>query len=223
MVGRPVGFAETKSVRQLMSEATAVDSLPEGEKEIMGELNSVFDRQVDPNAPAQRDGALQSTIFGPDGHFILNIPAPQIVFEGIGVANSALPDTMGAVGPNDYMQTVNGTGVRIFAKDGTPRGPAFKLSTLFARLGGVPANTDNGDALVLYDRIANRWVLTQFAFASSATPPYHQPIAVSKTSDPMGEYWAYDFITPGIEFPDYGKIGTWPDAYYSPIASLPMA
>ena len=47
-----------------------------------------------------------------------------------------------------------------------------------------------------------------------ATPPYHQTIAVSKTGDPTGEYWAYDFITPGNEFPDYGKIGSWPDGYY---------
>jgi len=46
------------------------------------------------------------------------------------------------------------------------------------------------------------------------TPPYHQPIAVSKTGDPTGAYWAYDFITPGNDFPDYGKIGAWPDAYY---------
>ena len=54
----------------------------------------------------------------------------------------------------------------------------------------------------------------QFAFTSTTTPPYHQTIAVSKTSDPTGEYWAYDFITPGNEFPDYGKIGSWPDGYY---------
>ena len=47
-----------------------------------------------------------------------------------------------------------------------------------------------------------------------ATPPYHQPIAVSKTGDPTGEYWAYDFITPGNDFPDYGKIGAWSDGYY---------
>ena len=62
--------------------------------------------------------------------------------------------------------------------------------------------------------MANRWILSQFAFSSSATPPYHQPIAVSKTGDPTGDYWAYDFITPGNEFPDYGKIGAWSDGYY---------
>ena len=62
--------------------------------------------------------------------------------------------------------------------------------------------------------MANRWVLSQFAFVSSTTPPFHQPIAVSKTGDPTGEYWAYDFITPGNDFPDYGKIGAWSDGYY---------
>ncbi len=152
--------------------------------------------------------------FGPDGRFQLKIPSPILVFEGVGVANSAPPDPTGAVGPNDYVQIVNGGGVRIFDKNGVPRGPAFKLSTLFAPLGGIPASTDNGDGLVLYDRMANRWILSQFAFASSTTPPYHQPIAVSKTGDPTGEYWAYDFITPGNEFPDFGKIGAWPDGYY---------
>ena len=76
------------------------------------------------------------------------------------------------------------------------------------------STNNNGDGLALYDRMANRWILSQFAFTSSTTPPYHQTIAVSKTGDPTGEYWAYDFITPGNEFPDYGKIGSWPDGYY---------
>ena len=93
-------------------------------------------RRPNPNAPVQKDGALQSG-FGADGHFKLNIPSPIVVFEGVGVNGSAPPDTVGAVGPNDYVQAVNGGGVRIFDKNGVPRGPAFKLSTLFAPLGGV--------------------------------------------------------------------------------------
>ncbi|MGI8956557.1 MAG: hypothetical protein ACR2II_06550 [Chthoniobacterales bacterium] len=213
VVGHPVGFAETRPVRELMNEVSQVDQEIVQEGEEVNELNTVFNRKANRHGPPQKDGALQSS-FGPDGHFKLNIPSPILVFEGVGVNGSAPPDTVGAVGPNDYVQAVNGGGVRIFDKAGVPRGPAFKLSTLLAPLGGVAAANDNGDALVLYDRMANRWVLTQFAFASSATPPYHQPIAVSKTSDPTGAYWAYDFITPGNEFPDYGKIGAWSDGYY---------
>jgi hypothetical protein len=213
VVGRAVGFAETRPVRELMSAVDQVDLELQREAEEMNELNTVFNRKPNSHGPSQRDGALQSA-FGQDGHFKLNIPAPIVVFEGVGVTNSAPPDTEGAVGPNDYVQIVNGGGVRIFDKNGVPRGPAFKLSTLFAPLGGVAARNDNGDGLVLYDRMANRWVLSQFAFTSTTTPPYHQPIAVSKTGDPTGAYWAYDFITPGDDFPDYGKIGAWSDGYY---------
>jgi hypothetical protein len=213
VVGHAVGFAETRPVRELMASANQTDRELQEEAEEKNELNTVFNRKANPHAPAQSDGALQSS-FGPVSLFKLNIPSPILVFEGVGVTNSAPPDTEGAVGPNDYVQIVNGGGVRIFDKNGVPRGPAFKLSTLFAPLGGVAASNDNGDGLVLYDRMANRWILSQFAFTSTTTPPYHQPIAVSKTGDPTGAYWAYDFITPGNDFPDYGKIGAWPDAYY---------
>ncbi|MEP6810571.1 MAG: dockerin type I domain-containing protein, partial [Chthoniobacterales bacterium] len=115
--------------------------------------------------------------------------------------------------PNDYVQTVN-VRVQIFSKAGVARGPSFLMSSLLRPLGGVCAGNDNGDPVVVYDRIANRWVLTQFAFTDTATPPFHQCVAVSKTSDPTGAYWAYDFITPGNEFPDYGKFTAWSDAYY---------
>ena len=213
IVGRAVGFAETRPVRELMAEVGQVDRELQGENEEINELNTVIIRQPNPHAPPQKDGALQSS-FGPDGRFKLNIPSPIVVFEGLAATNFAPPDNEGAVGPNDYVQIVNGGGVRIFDKNGVPRGPAFQLSTLFSAFEPPVSTNNNGDGLALYDRMANRWILSQFAFTSTTTPPYHQTIAVSKTGDPTGEYWAYDFITPGDEFPDYGKIGSWPDGYY---------
>ena len=100
----------TRSISELQREAEEVN-----------ELNAVFHRKLNPHSPAQKDGALQSA-FGPDGHFKLNIPTPIVVFEGVGVNNSAPPETAGAVGPNDYVQVVNGGGIHIFAKDGMARG-----------------------------------------------------------------------------------------------------
>src|SRR5205814_2273024 len=118
----------------------------------------------------------------------------------------APPDPTGAVGPNDYVQTTNNL-VRIYDKNGVPRGPFFKLSSLFASIGGICSTTNLGDTIVLYDRMSNRWLISQFAFASQTSPPYHQCIAVSKNADPTGGYWTYDFITSGAEFPDYPKFG----------------
>ena len=131
MVGHAVGFAETRPVRELMASAGQVDRELQEEAEEKNELNTVFNRKPNPHAPAQRT-AHCSLLLDRMALFKLNIPSPILVFEGVGVTNSAPPDNEGAVGPNDYVQIVNGGGVRIFDKNGVPRGPAFKLSTLFA-------------------------------------------------------------------------------------------
>ncbi len=151
----------------------------------------------------------------------LNIPAPITSFEGVSNQDNfnafgfrvSPPDTNGDVGPNHYVQMVNLL-VRIFDKSGNPLTGPFKLSSLFAPLGGQCAAGDAGDPIVLYDPLADRWLLSQFAFVSLSTPPYHECIAISRTGDPTGSYFLYDFVTPGNEFPDYPKLGVWPDAYY---------
>jgi hypothetical protein len=100
-------------------------------------------------------------------------------------------------------------------KNGNPRGAPFTQSSLFGALGGICSVNNNGDPIVLYDRLANRWLLSQFAFTGTGTaPPYHECIAISKTPDPTGSYFLYDFVLPGTEFPDYPKLGVWPDGYY---------
>ena len=150
-------------------------------------------------------------------------PAPGLTFDGNSAADNtavfgstvAPPDTNGAVGPNHYVQITNDL-VGIYTKAGTLVSPPgkFALSKLFTSIGGVCATTDDGDIIAQYDKLANRWILSQFGFTSTATPPYHQCVAISKTSDPTGAYYAYDFQLPGQEFPDYPKLGTWPNGYF---------
>ena len=71
---------------------------------------------------------------------------------------------------------------------------------------------NNGDPTVQYDRLANRWILHQFAFNSTNTQNAFC-FAVSQTNDATGAYnlYEYDFAN---SLPDYPKIGVWPDAYY---------
>ena len=61
-----------------------------------------------------------------------------------------------------------------------------------------------------YDKAANRWILTQF---SVSTTPYLQCVAVSTSSDATAANNGYAFSY-GNNFPDYPKLGVWPDAYY---------
>jgi hypothetical protein len=164
----------------------------------------------------EADAAVQATLPA------LAIPAPTLTFEGLGNEDNfnafgfrvVPPDTNGDVGPNHYVQIVNLL-VRVFDKSGTPLGAAFKLSSLFALLGGACALNDDGDPTALYDSLADRWLLSQFAFPNGEfTPPYHQCVAVSQSGDPAGAYFVYDFVMPGSALNDYPKFGVWPDAYY---------
>lgn len=75
--GRAVSFAETRPVRELMEEINQTEQAASGEGESVNELNSVFPRRANPNAPAQKDGALQ-TSFIANGHYQLNFPALNI-------------------------------------------------------------------------------------------------------------------------------------------------
>jgi hypothetical protein len=150
-----------------------------------------------------------------------SMPATSLSFDGISNLDNANafgfrvlpPDTNGDVGPRHYVQTVNLL-VRVFSKSGTPLTAPFKMSSLFAPLGGICASNDNGDPIVLYDELADRWLLSQFAIPAGTVPPFHQCIAISKSGDPTGAYFVYDFVMPGTKFNDYPHFGVWPDAYY---------
>jgi hypothetical protein len=135
-------------------------------------------------------------------------------FDGMGVPGYAVtgapPDTNGSAGATQYVQWVN-TAFSVYNKASAALlyGPADG-STLWQGFGG-PCETENsGDPIALYDKAAQRWVLSQFAVESQ---PYSQCVAVSTTSDAMGTYrrFAYNF---GNGFNDYPKLGVWPDAYY---------
>jgi len=142
-----------------------------------------------------------------------NMPAPTLNFDGIGfpgvACNCAPPDTDGEVGATQYVQMVN-QGFEVFSKSGSPLyGPA-DIATLWAGFGGNCEFNGDGDPVVLYDQLANRWLISQFAGASI---PTDECIAVSQTGDATGAYYRYGY-TLGANFYDYPHLGVWPDAYY---------
>jgi len=140
----------------------------------------------------------------------IGIPEPIISFDGnSNLCGCAPPDPNGAVGPNNVVTMAN-LHFQIFDKSGNSLfGPAAN-NTLWSGFGG-DCETDNaGDPVVLYDQLADRWILTQF---TASGPTFFECVAVSQTSDPTGTYFRYAIST-GTNFPDYPKGGMWPDAYY---------
>lgn len=140
----------------------------------------------------------------------IGIPSPIITFDGnSNLCGCSPPDPNGAVGPNNVVTMAN-LHFQIFDKSGNSLfGPAAN-NTLWSGFGG-DCQTDNaGDPVVLYDQLADRWILTQF---TASGPTFFECVAVSQTNDPTGSYFRYAIST-GNNFPDYPKGGVWPDAYY---------
>src|SRR6266516_5853788 len=96
-----------------------------------------------------------------------SMPAPTLNFDGIPFpgagCNCAPPDTNGEVGATQYAQIVN-EGLQVFDKtNGNSLLGPISIATLWSGFGG-PCETDGlGDPIVLYDQLANRWVVTQLA------------------------------------------------------------
>ena len=122
---------------------------------------------------------------------------PIVNINGIGQGSPT--DPTGSVGLDYYVQAVNATPVGVWNKEDGSIVTQFNMSTLWSELGFG----STGDPIILFDQENSRWILTEFAFPGSLL------IGVSETSDPLGSYYAYNFVTPS--FPDYPKFGIWSD------------
>ena len=146
-----------------------------------------------------------------------HIPSPILNFDGVpfGVGGSiVLPDTNGAVGLTQYVQTVN-NGFEVFDKatGASVLGPAT-LASLWTGFGGVCQGGDSfrpNSPIVLYDHLANRWIIARSLSRQGVATD--QCIAVSTTSDATGSYHRYGFVLGSNNF-DLPKLSVWPDAYY---------
>jgi len=159
------------------------------------------------NSPAnQPDGAAQLVYPGNGSR------GPQIGIEGVGNVNGVYPpDTDGDIGPNHYFQMIN-LSFAIWDRQGNKLYGPVNNSTLWQGFIGPWTGTNDGDPIVLYDEVADRWMATQFALNTSNGVKY-QLIAVSATADPLGEYYRYAYAM--VAFNDYPKFSVWHDAYYA--------
>jgi hypothetical protein len=153
-----------------------------------------------------------------------NMPSPVQTFAGmtsnLGCNGCLPPDTDGDVGPNHYMQSVNSS-IRIHDKSGNVIAGPITYNSFFSALGtSTPCgnNQNQGDGVVFYDHIADRWIVSDFAFPTFPGTSFYQCIGVSKSNDPVaGGYWLYAVqVDPANNnfIGDYPKFGLWPDAYY---------
>jgi len=145
-------------------------------------------------------------------------------FEGIpnsanGKALEGVPsDSNLAVGATQVVETIN-TAYEVYDKTSGKSlfGPQ-QISALFTGLPGLCGQGVHSfnytDPIVLYDQMANRWIITIIGSNSSFTEG-NECIAVSESSDATGKYYRYVYKFGANVFNDYDKLSVWPDAFYA--------
>lgn len=149
-------------------------------------------------------------------------------FEGIDASQLARPqfdvDPNGAVGTKQFMEWTN---VYFQAWDKVTHAPVWSVPqsgvSPWQNNGIQSCNGISGDGVIIFDRLALRWVI---AARTSSSNNYNYCIAISNTDDLTSAslaWYTYSFPmnaqlgTNGegsVYFPDWPKIGTWPDAYF---------
>lgn len=158
-------------------------------------LNSYVDFSAQPNG---FDPALQKE-YSPE----TVSRSLSLDFDGLGPFGVNPADPCLAVGPAHVVQMVNATSgayLKIWNKDGT-----VAQNNIY--LDGITGINGAGDPIVLYDQVADRWLVSEFASGTNQLV-----VAISTTNDPTGSYHIYSYNTP--DFPDYPKYAIWSNAYF---------
>src|SRR5262245_56060821 len=145
-----------------------------------------------PDAGHTDDGALQSTTGS------AAISGPITSFDGLSSLDNFNtfgfrvnpPDPNSAVGPNNIVETVN-LNWAAYTKTGTKLVSA-SLGSLWAGFSLHDCTDESGDPVVMYDQVADRWILSQF---TTPGPEFVNCIAVYTTADPTGASFRYASAT----------------------------
>ncbi|HEX2570285.1 MAG TPA: hypothetical protein VH877_12050, partial [Polyangia bacterium] len=137
-------------------------------------------------------------------------------------SNAVPPDSMGAVGPTQFLMAINGR-IRVFSKTGTLGPLDADLDVFFAPVRG---SSFTSDPRVRYDRLSGRWFITVITFDNVATEPANRVlIAVSSGATITGStsFTFFQFVqdqvgtTPNADtgrFLDYDTLGIDNNALY---------
>jgi hypothetical protein len=152
-----------------------------------------------------------------------NFSPNAVQIDGVASVGYVPPDTNISVGNGQIVETVNVDYAIYSTFDGSQiQGPAAIHAIFAAASGGnggnndVCASVDGGDPIVLYDKIDNKWIISQLAYNSSFSDN-HFCMAISETANATGKYYAYDFPF-NTNLPDYPKLGIWADGSFSSTA-----
>jgi hypothetical protein len=160
------------------------------------------------------DGALQTQSLADS----LSVSLGSVYFDGM-PSGASPPDPNGAVGTTQYVLIVNAEMTVYDKTTGQNLTNPTDTVSLWMNLpgGGECGDVDDGDGTVVFDRLAQRWIVQQYALGplGSDDGPYYDCVAVSNSDDATGGWTAYEFgfNFGSTYFADYPKLGIWPTSY----------
>jgi hypothetical protein len=182
--------------------------------------------------PVERPRPLRRPLSGPISHgqdaaeqrAALAAVSATLGFDFDGIPNSANGTLIGvpsdsnlSVGDTQVVEVIN-TAYEVYDKaTATSFFPPQQISTIFT---GMPGLCGQGvtfffsDPVVVYDKIAGRWIISIIAYDDTGNTG-NECMAISATSDATGSYYRYAFGFGKDAFNDYPKLAVWPDAYYA--------
>jgi hypothetical protein len=140
-------------------------------------------------AAAQKDDHLSAAADSAASTTEARLPPTILDFEGISKAeltgggcslSEEASDDSGAIGPNHYVQVVN-VALAVFDKTGNRVAGPIATTTFWANQPDCGGNQVWTDAVVIYDRQADRWVISRPGGLPNGADLC---LAVSQTSDP---------------------------------------
>jgi hypothetical protein len=123
------------------------------------------------------------------------------------------PDTSGAIGPKQYVQTVN-EALAVYNKQGKQLN-FFTFNTFMGQFHtGTPCDNQNGgDPQVIFDQPSNKWIIGDLSYPSGG--PYYFCMAVSDGPNITGKKWTmYPYVASEDSLNDYPKIASGPNGLF---------
>jgi hypothetical protein len=214
----------TEKVSDIMARARVDDAKPRGGPRIKHEFENEYrfpkdnpdspDAAFWPPAPGQNG----SSEAGVTPSAAQTVSTPNFTGATLADANAFPPDTMGTVGPTQFIVAINGR-IRSFNKTTGVADGALDVSTdtFFASVMTPPvASNFTSDPRIRYDRLSGRWFLIIIDVPSGGTLANRVLIAVSSgaTIASSASFTFYQFQMSATLFADYPTLGIDANALY---------
>src|ERR1051326_5195213 len=104
------------------------------------------------------------------------------------------PDTDGEVGATQYVQAVN-SDFAVYSKTGAVLRTSPPINKLWANTNGECKLHNDGDPVVVYDQLAQRWLISQFIATPTGSPGDDQYGECIRSEEHTSELQSHSFIS----------------------------